>query len=499
MGMKIRILALRAAVWVRVFGMIVASVTSLHAVGAALQGTAFAVGDGYTLITNAHVISGKKHICLYSRGATPAKATVFDIRKSDDLAILRSNTYYPPLVLAQPEDLVRGSEMAVFGYPLIFEMGPDQKVTSGIVNSLSGGGGDSRYFQISAPVQPGNSGGPAISQTGTVIGVVTMRLDSAAGSDVSVDSVAYALKIPQVIALLQSHPETQLFDSPRWDSAASRQESLHLKDIVEKVEGSVVLVVAFDSHVTCADDFDVAVPPFGQTPTPREEMRLIFDRAKIEAKALAEARIEEERRQAEQARIEAEEEARIAAVLAEERAANEAAEAKLRLVKEAAAARKQAEKEQTEREQLLLLRSELDRVNKAWRLIQASPGYAAYSLMNRGGQPLPLDFHGTIADATQALADYHEFLVDEKYMPRRTTIANITPETGLKGVGEVTDRYSSLGYFIVTFSKLEQPIKGLVYQFGGKWRVEIPSSVVGSSASCVSDNLPPVGFEVFAF
>jgi S1-C subfamily serine protease len=50
--------------------------------------------------------------------------------------------------------------------------------TLGNVTALAGIGDDTRYFQVSAPLQAGNSGGPLLDQSGNLIGVVTAKLDA---------------------------------------------------------------------------------------------------------------------------------------------------------------------------------------------------------------------------------------------------------------------------------------------------------------------------------
>ena len=68
--------------------------------------------------------------------------------------------------------------MTVIGFPFHGLLTSDFTVTTGIVSSLSGIKNDSRYLQISAPVQPGNSGGPLMDGSGHVVGVVSAKLNA---------------------------------------------------------------------------------------------------------------------------------------------------------------------------------------------------------------------------------------------------------------------------------------------------------------------------------
>jgi S1-C subfamily serine protease len=61
------------------------------------------------------------------------------------------------------------------GYPFHGLLSSDLTVTTGIISSLSGIVNDTRYLQISAAVQPGNSGGPLLDTSGNVVGVVAAK------------------------------------------------------------------------------------------------------------------------------------------------------------------------------------------------------------------------------------------------------------------------------------------------------------------------------------
>jgi len=71
-----------------------------------------------------------------------------------------------------------GEAVEAFGYPLTDVLSKSGNFTLGNVSALVGIGEDSRYLQISAPVQPGNSGGPLLDQNGNLVGVVSAKLNA---------------------------------------------------------------------------------------------------------------------------------------------------------------------------------------------------------------------------------------------------------------------------------------------------------------------------------
>ena len=73
-----------------------------------------------------------------------------------------------------------GDAIAVYGFPLAGTLSSTGNVVSGNVTALAGLGDDVRYFQISAPIQPGNSGGPLLDYSGLVVGIVNSKLNELA-------------------------------------------------------------------------------------------------------------------------------------------------------------------------------------------------------------------------------------------------------------------------------------------------------------------------------
>ena len=130
----------------------------------------------------------------------PARLTAFAAR--NDLALLTVPN------LAGKQASVRtsaalGEDVTVAGYPLSGLLGNDLIVTNGSVNSLAGLRNDPMVLQISAPVQPGNSGGPLVDRSGSVVGVVVSKLNVENVARVTGDmaqNVNFAIK-PDVLRL----------------------------------------------------------------------------------------------------------------------------------------------------------------------------------------------------------------------------------------------------------------------------------------------------------
>jgi S1-C subfamily serine protease len=113
---------------------------------------------------------------------------------------------YIPYSLAEATET--GEKVFTIGYPLNDIMGVNYKVNDGIIGSSSGIAGDIRYFQISVPLQPGNSGGPLFNKNGNVIGITTARLNSDA-MGTTVENVNYAIKISYLVNLYNMLPDAQ--------------------------------------------------------------------------------------------------------------------------------------------------------------------------------------------------------------------------------------------------------------------------------------------------
>lgn len=103
----------------------------------------------------------------------PVAATVSATNQAIDIAVLSTGLQGSAyLSLGLPRSATVGQRIFTYGYPVTQILGSEPKFTEGTVSALSGIGGEQTYLQISVPVQPGNSGGPVVAESGEVIGIV---------------------------------------------------------------------------------------------------------------------------------------------------------------------------------------------------------------------------------------------------------------------------------------------------------------------------------------
>lgn len=174
-------------------------------------GTAWGADKGY-LVTASHVIEGGSKIEVYLNGEKVGEAKVVANDPTNDLAVLKFAPSTPgkltilPLA-THPANL--GRSIFTLGYPEPDSLGQLVKMTAGQVSSTAGYQDDTRFLQISAAIQQGNSGGPVIGWDGSVVGVVEAKLTkfSEAPNKLTPEMVNYALKVSYVRAMLEELPD----------------------------------------------------------------------------------------------------------------------------------------------------------------------------------------------------------------------------------------------------------------------------------------------------
>lgn len=173
-------------------------------------GTGFYVARDGALITNDHVITacGEMRISDGANGI-PVKVIAFDHER--DLALLQAPKSVETVAVFRSDKSRLGENVVVVGFPLSGLLSSQPIVTSGIISALAGMRDNQRELQISAPVQPGNSGGPLFDGSGRIAGVVVATLDTvqmARAIGVVPENVNFAIKAEEAHQFLAAHGVT---------------------------------------------------------------------------------------------------------------------------------------------------------------------------------------------------------------------------------------------------------------------------------------------------
>ena len=139
-----------------------------------------------------------------------------------------AKTIYPPYSF-YPSMIDVGENIYVLGYPLTKSMGDEIKLTNGIVSSRSGYEGDVSLYQISAPIQPGNSGGPMFDMKGRLVGIICAKHEGA-------ENASYAIKSSYLKNLIESVSSASIFPT------STKPMDKELKDQVKKIKNYVYII-----------------------------------------------------------------------------------------------------------------------------------------------------------------------------------------------------------------------------------------------------------------
>jgi S1-C subfamily serine protease len=195
------------------------------------SGSGFFVSHEGDLITDNHVVEGCRELRVV-RDDKSSTARVISTDVGADLAILRVPDLAGDIASFRSDGLEKPGEAVIAaGFPLQGLLTSKASVTTGIISALAGPKDDKKLIQITAPVQPGNSGGPLVDNQGNVIGVIVSKLNGlrvarAIGS--LPENINFAVKADLVRALLDKN-------SVKYDTARPKPELQATPEIAEKV------------------------------------------------------------------------------------------------------------------------------------------------------------------------------------------------------------------------------------------------------------------------
>ena len=205
------------------------------------SGTGFFITEDGYLITNEHVAgAGAKVSVVTESGVSSAKVVKVDA--TTDLALLKVEGKFGALPVVSSRGVRLGATVATVGFPNTGLQGFSPKLAKGEIAGLAGAHDEARYFQISTPIQPGNSGGALVDERGNVVGVVVARLSPAAAlatTGMLAENVNYAVKSSYLLSFLESVPAV----SAKLKEANAKERTF--EDVVKAAQQATALVLVY--------------------------------------------------------------------------------------------------------------------------------------------------------------------------------------------------------------------------------------------------------------
>ncbi|HZO48457.1 MAG TPA: tetratricopeptide repeat protein [Xanthobacteraceae bacterium] len=203
-------------------------------------GTGFFVSPQGHILTNHHVVENCNSISVALNGEVSQSARLVTSDSKNDLALLTTTGFKPGSVATMRLGVRLGENVFVYGFPLSGLLASSGNFTTGSVTAVAGLGDDTTMLQLSAPVQPGNSGGPVLDQHGNVVGVIVSKLNALRIAKVTSgdipQNVNFAIKSLIAMSFLESGNVSA--------SATARTAKLDAPEIAEQAR-------AFTAQVRC--------------------------------------------------------------------------------------------------------------------------------------------------------------------------------------------------------------------------------------------------------
>ncbi len=216
------------------------------------QGSGFLLSESGLVVTNYHVIEGSTNIeVVFPQTGEILRADVELADETNDLAILQlANFNFSdifdtgiPYSIGPSSSVNLGQEVFTLGFPLGDILGESTKFSTGTVSSLYGIENDPVLFQISNPIQPGNSGGPLFSNEGELIGIIVSSLNARYFYEIEdfiPQNVNFAIKSDYLSNLISMLPE--------MDEIEGRENQLTGKPLEEQIELLTPFVVVVNAQ-----------------------------------------------------------------------------------------------------------------------------------------------------------------------------------------------------------------------------------------------------------
>jgi S1-C subfamily serine protease len=205
------------------------------------SGTGFFITEDGYVISNEHVVTEGAQVRLVT-DAGLISAKVVKVDAANDLALLKAEGKFGALPVVSSRNVRLGATVVTVGFPNIGLQGFAPKLAKGEIAGLAGARDDARHFQISTPIQPGNSGGALVDERGNVIGVVVAKLNQGvalAATGTLAENVNYAVKSSYLLSFLESVPAVAA------NLMAPNTNDQKFEEVVAAAQRATVLVLVY--------------------------------------------------------------------------------------------------------------------------------------------------------------------------------------------------------------------------------------------------------------
>ena len=212
--------------------------------GVIASGTGFVVSERGHILTNHHVVQKCTSQTFQIRGNETLQASIIDTNTDVDLALLRADMDVAPARFSSRPRVRLGDEVVAYGFPLSDDLSSQGNLTNGVISALSGLDDDLTRVQMTAEIQPGNSGGPLMDSSGAVIGVVVESASDEFFQEIrgtAVQNVNFAIRD----ALARAFLDTNNVDYTVANSTTDTDTELSIADIAQQAQSFTGIIECY--------------------------------------------------------------------------------------------------------------------------------------------------------------------------------------------------------------------------------------------------------------
>jgi S1-C subfamily serine protease len=216
-----------------------ATIPGKPAIQNSFGGTGFAISTNGYILTNLHVINGADSLYVQNNKGESFKVKSIYTDPQNDIAILKisdknfSHLSSIPYTIKKNTSSI-GETVYTLGYPK-----DDAVLGEGYVSSKNGFVGDTTQYQVSIPVNPGNSGGPLLDSNGNLVGIISGKPDQTEGA-------AFAIKSKYILEAMRAIPQDSLGNNRLSSNKKSMLSGLKRTKQIEKLQDYVFMIKVYN-------------------------------------------------------------------------------------------------------------------------------------------------------------------------------------------------------------------------------------------------------------